>query len=131
MSRDPVTLGPEESLAKAFEVMRRHSIRRIPIVLEGALVGLLAEGDLKRAQPSILAASEEEFHRVMEGTTVSRIMIEKPVTVAADVPLMDAARTLLETKYGALPVVVSGTVVGILTDTDLHRAFVDLVEQGG
>ncbi len=131
MSRDPVTLGPEESLAKAFEVMRRHAIRRIPIVLEGTLVGLLAEGDLKRAQPSILAASEEEFHRVMEGTTVSRIMIEKPVTVAADVPLMDAARTLLETKYGALPVVVSGTVVGILTDTDLHRALVGLLEQGG
>jgi len=131
MSRDPVTLGPEESLATAFEVMRRHSIRRIPIVLEGSLVGLLAEGDLKRAQPSILAASEEEFHRVMEGTTVSRIMIEKPVTVAADVPLVDAARTLLETKYGALPVVVSGTVVGILTDTDLNRSLIELLEQGG
>jgi acetoin utilization protein AcuB len=58
-------------------------------------------------------------------------MIEKPVTVAADVPLVDAARTLLDTKYGALPVVVSGTLVGILTDTDLHRALVDLVEQGG
>jgi len=131
MTRDPVTLGPEESLSTGLEVMRRHGIRRIPIVLDGTLVGLLAEGDLKRAQPSTLSASQEEFNRIMEGTTVSRIMIEKPVTVAADVPLVEAARTLLETKYGALPVVVSGTVVGILTDTDLHRCFVDLLEQGG
>jgi acetoin utilization protein AcuB len=131
MARDPVTLGPEESLSTGLEVMRRHGIRRIPIVLDGVLVGLLAEGDLKRAQPSTLSASQEEFNRVMEGTTVSRIMIERPVTVAADVPLVEAARTLLETKYGALPVVVSGTLVGILTDTDLHRALVDLLEQGG
>jgi CBS domain-containing protein len=131
MTRDPVTLGPEESLAKGLEVMRRHAIRRIPIVLEGALVGLLAEGDLKRAQPSTLSASEEEFNRVMEGTTVSRIMIERPVTVAADAPLVDAARTLLKTKFGALPVVESGKVIGILTDNDLHRCLVDLLEQGG
>ena len=131
MTRDPVTLGPEETLARALEVMRRHAIRRIPILLEGALVGHLAEGDLKRAQPSALSASEEEFHRVMEGTTVSRIMIEKPITVAADVPLLDAVRTLLTTKFGALPVVSSGKLVGILTDHDLHRSLGDLLEHGG
>jgi acetoin utilization protein AcuB len=131
MTRDPVTLGPEESLMSGFEVMRRHRIRRIPIVLGDVLVGLLAEGDLKRAQPSALSAPEEEFHRVMEGTTVSRIMIEKPVTVDESLPLLEAARTLHTTKFGALPVLSGGRLVGILTDNDLHRCLVELLEQGG
>ncbi len=131
MSRNPVTLGPEDSLSQGLEVMRRHGVRRIPILLGDALVGLLAEGDLKRAQPSALSATEDEFRRVMEGTTVSRIMIEKPVTVGEETPLLEAARTLHSTKFGALPVMKDGKLAGILTDTDLHRCLVELLEQGG
>src|SRR5712692_10147273 len=100
---NPVTLSPEDSLARAMEVMRLHSIRRIPIVLGDRLVGLLAEGDLKRAQPSILDASEEDFNRVMEGTQIVRIMISNPITVEEDAPLFEATQTLRQTKFGALP----------------------------
>jgi acetoin utilization protein AcuB len=131
MTREPVTLGPEESLMRALEVMRRNAIRRIPVVLGDELLGLLAEGDLKRAQPSALSASEEEFHRVMEGITVSRIMIERPVTVDESTPLIEAARTLHTTKFGALPVLNGGKLVGILTDSDLARCLVELLEEGG
>src|SRR5262245_23672125 len=128
MTADPVTLGPEDTLMRASEVMRLHSIRRIPIVLPGGrLVGLLAEGDLKRAQPSILDASQEDFNRVMEGTQILRIMIADPVAVAEDTPLLDAARTLGETKYGGLPVLRDGRLIGILTDSDLIRALSDLL----
>jgi acetoin utilization protein AcuB len=63
----------------------------------------------------------------MEGTPVSRIMIQNPVTVTAETPLLEAAETLHSTKYGALPVVSGGRVVGILTDNDLVRALVDLL----
>ena len=69
---------------RAVEVMRKRGIRRIPIVVADTLVGLLAEGDLKRAQPSALSDSQEEFNRVMEETPVSRIMIHRPVTVAEE-----------------------------------------------
>jgi acetoin utilization protein AcuB len=131
MSRNPVTLGPEDTLSHGLEVMRRHGVRRIPIVLGDALVGLLAEGDLKRAQPSALSATEDDFRRVMEGTTVSRIMIEKPLTVEEGTPLLEAARTLHSTKFGALPVLSAGKLTGILTDTDLNRSLVELLEQGG
>jgi acetoin utilization protein AcuB len=131
MTREPVTLGPEESLMRAVEVMRLHGIRRIPIVLGEALVGLLAEGDLKRAQPSTLSDSQEEFNRVMEDTTVSRIMINKPITVDEATPLAEAAETLHETKYGALPVLHDGRLVGILTDNDLLRCLAELLQQGG
>jgi acetoin utilization protein AcuB len=131
MTADPVTLGPEDSLMRAVEVMRARNVRRLPIVVGGALVGLLAEGDLKRAQPSALSDSMEEFQRVMEGTPVSRIMIAKPVTVSDATPLLEAARTLHTTKFGALPVVRDGKLVGILTDTDLLRCLVELLDHAG
>jgi CBS domain-containing protein len=131
MTPGPVTLGPEDSLMRASEVMRMRGIRRIPIVVADTLVGLLAEGDLKRAQPSTLSDSQEEFNRVMEQTPVSRIMIDKPVTVTEETPLLDATRTLHNTKFGALPVVREGRLVGIVTDTDLLRCLVDILAQAG
>ncbi len=131
MTKDPVTLGPEDTLMKGVEVMRKRSIRRIPIVVGDMIVGLLAEGDLKRAQPSALSDSEEEFVRVMDGTPISRIMIQNLVTTTEDAPLLDAAQTLHTTKYGALPVLRDGKLVGILTDSDLVHSLVRLLSQGG
>ncbi len=131
MTKDPVTLGPEDSLIKAVEVMRKRRIRRLPVVVADTLVGLLAEGDLKRAQPSALSDTEEEFHQVMEETPISRIMIQRPLTTTEDVPLVDAAQTLHTTKYGALPVLRDGKLIGILTDNDLAAVLVGLLGQGG
>jgi len=131
MTADPVTLGPEDTLMRAVEVMRQKGIRRVPVVVADTLVGLLAEGDLKRAQPSALSGSQEEFNRVMEGTPVARIMIQNPITVADDALLSDAAQTLHNTKFGALPVLRNGRLVGILTDTDILRCLVDLLAHGG
>ena len=131
MTADPVTLGPEDTLMHAVEVMRQKGIRRIPIVVADTLVGLLAEGDLKRAQPSALSDSQEEFNRVMETTPVSRIMIQNPITVPEDSLLADAAQMLHTTKFGALPVLRDGRLAGILTDTDILRCLVDLLVQGG
>jgi CBS domain-containing protein len=131
MTADPVTIGPEDTLMRAVELMRMHGVRRFPVVVAGNLVGLLAEGDLKRAQPSALSASEEEFVRVMEGTQVSRIMIQNPVTVSDATPLREAAQTLHTTKFGALPVLRDGRLCGMLTDTDLIRCLADLLTHGG
>ncbi len=131
MTAEPVTLGPEDTLMRAVEVMRMRGIRRIPIVVADTLVGVLSEGDLKRAQPSTLSDSEEEFNRVMEETQISRIMINKPITVGEDTPLLEAAQTLHTTKFGALPVLREGRLVGILTDSDVIGCLVTLFGQGG
>jgi acetoin utilization protein AcuB len=127
MTPDPITIEPEESLMRALEIMRLRGIRRIPVVLGGGLVGLVVEGDLKRAEPSTLTDSQEEFTRVMEETPVSRIMIQSPVTATSNEPLLEAAEVMHSTKYGALPIVDDGRLVGILTDNDLLRALVDLL----
>lgn len=129
MTPDPVTLEPEDSLMRALEVMRLRGVRRLPIVLAGMLVGLIVEGDLKRAEPSTLTDSQEEFNRVMENTPISRIMVQNPVTVTKDQPLVEAVEILHSTKYGALPVVEEGRVIGILTDNDMLRALIDLLKE--
>ncbi len=131
MTANPVTLGPEDSLMRGVEVMRLHHIRRVPIVLGGKLVGLLAEGDLKRAQPSILDSSQEDFNRVMEGTPIVRIMISNPVTVDEGLPLGEAAATLGKTKFGALPVMRGAELVGILTDSDFLKSLAELLRHSG
>jgi acetoin utilization protein AcuB len=127
MTSNLVTLGPEDSLMRALEVMRLHSIRRIPVVVGETLVGLIVEGDLKRAQPSALSDSQEEFNQVMEDTPVSRIMVSRPICVTEDTPLVEAATTLRETKFGALPVLRDGRLVGIVTDVDLITALCRLL----
>lgn len=127
MTPNPVTLGPEDSLMRALEVMRLHSIRRIPIVAGETFLGLVVEGDLKRAQPSALSDSQEEFNQVMEETPVARIMVSQPICVAESTPLLEAATTLRETKFGALPVLREGKLVGIVTDIDLIGCLVRIL----
>ncbi len=127
MTRDPVTLSPEDTLLQALETMRLRRVRRIPVTVGGMLVGLATEGDLRRAGPSTLTGSAEEFNKVMEETQISLIMIQNPITVSAETPLVDAADTLYSAKYGALPVVAGSQVVGILTDNDLVHALVDIL----
>lgn len=131
MTPDPVTLGTEDTLMRGVEVMRLHGIRRIPIVMGGRMVGLLAEGDLKRAQPSILHSTEEDFNRILETTQIARIMISSPITVDASAPLAEAITTLGQTKFGALPVLRDGRLAGILTDSDAIRCLSELLGQGG
>jgi acetoin utilization protein AcuB len=128
MTPNPVTISPEESLMEAVQLMRLKKIRRIPVVSGGRLVGLLVEGDLKRAEPSTLSSTQEEFTSIMEGTQVSRIMIQNLITAGPDTPLIDAARTLFKNKYGALPVLENDRLVGILTDNDLLGALVKVLE---
>ena len=127
MTPEPITLSPEDTLLQALETMRLRGVRRLPVTVADMLVGLVTEGDLKRAEPSMLTDSEEDFNRVMEGTPISRIMIQNPITVTSQTSLMEAAETLYSTKYGALPVVSDGHLVGILTDNDLVHALVDVL----
>jgi CBS domain-containing protein len=131
MTAEPVTMGPEDSLMRAIELMQKKGIRRIPIVVADTLVGILAQGDLNRAQPSALSNSQEEFARVMEETPVSRLMIQNPVTVSEEASLYEAAQTLHQMKFGSLPVTRDGRLVGILTDSDLLRCLIDLLAHGG
>ena len=129
MATDLVTLTPDDSMEAAVLLERQRRIRHIPIVDGGTLVGIVTDRDLKRAMPSPLAgADQQSYERVSETTRVSRIMTRSPVTISPDAPLSDAVRILCEKKFGALPVVDSGRLVGIITETDMLRAFLQVLE---
>src|SRR5258708_7826194 len=85
MTGDPTTLGPDDALLQAVLTIRSLSIRHIPIVENGVLVGLITDRDLGRASPSILGrTSQDEYNQVFQQNTIKRIMVKNPTTVSPD-----------------------------------------------
>lgn len=131
MTADPQTLGAEHSLLDAVLIMRRAGFRHIPIMNDGHVVGVLTERDVARAAPSLLLPLlPDDYNRLFEDTRVSKIMTRNPVVVAPDVPLAEAVDLLRSNRLGCLPVLEYGTLVGIITVSDMLRALSDMVQSG-
>ena len=129
MISEPETLTPEDSMEAAVILGRRMKIRHIPIVEDGALVGIVTDRDLKRASPSPLTGADQEtYERVTRTTMVRQIMTRSPATISPDAPLRDAVRIMCDKKFGALPVVEAGILIGIITETDVLRAFLKILD---
>ena len=130
MTTEVETLSPESSMEEAVQLEMRRKIRHIPILEDGKLVGILTDRDLKRAMPSLLTGTARATHeKVIRTTRVSQIMTRSPLTVTSSTLLKDAVRVLCERKFGALPVVDGGRLVGILSETDVLRAFLARLEK--
>ena len=129
MRRDVVTLQEGQSLRDAFDLLQRHRIRHVPVVSEGRLIGILTDRDLKRATPSLLTGIDREtFDKFLDETRVGQVMTRNPYTVTPTMSLKDAAKVLIDQKFGALPVIEAGKLVGIITETDLLKALHDMLE---
>lgn len=114
MTRDVVTLTPEMSLREAADVLLRYRIHGAPVVdAAGMLVGMVSVIDL--------------VGRV--GKTVADVMTEDPVTAAADTPIEDVARQMLEQMVRRVPIVQAGRVVGIVSASDIIQLFLNLHER--
>lgn len=123
MTPNPISIGPGESLEGAMEVMLRKHIRHLPVLdAAGQLVGMVTDRDLRRLTPSPLSRGDHP-ETVMENTTVERVMVKQPSTIAPDAPARDAVQTLIDKKYGALPVVQGGKLVGIITPIDVMKVY--------
>ena len=139
MTAAPVTVKPTETVESAVKIMEERQIGGLPVVDEqGAIVGLLSEGDLLvREAPLkpplyitllgsiIYFESPGHFHEHIKkalGMMVQDVMTAHPVTVAPDVPLSDAAQLMIDKKVERLPVVEENRLVGILTRHDLVNA---------
>ena len=129
MSTELETLSPHSTLKEAVTLEARHKIRHIPVLEDGKLVGIVTDRDLKRAMPSLLSNLDRaEYERVMSTTSVSQIMTRSPHTIAPTTTLQDAARLISEKRYGALPVVADGVLVGIISQNDILRALLKIVD---
>jgi acetoin utilization protein AcuB len=134
MSRKLITISPTATIAEAAVEMERHRIRRL-LVIQGAgaktaLLGIVSLGDVARAFPADTNPLSVEAATRGPGRPVSEIMTGDPCTVEPETPIEDAARVLVERKVGALPVVRGDQLVGIITESDLFRALVEVVGGG-
>ena len=126
MTPDPVTITPETTLPEAHRLMMAHSIRRLPVVQEGRLVGIVTLGDVRGAEPSgATSLSIWEVNYLLSRLKVEEIMTPRPFTISADATLGEAAQMMLNYKVSGLPVVdVAGELVGIITESDIFRMVV-------
>lgn len=122
MTPNPITITAAETLQGAMELMAMKRIRHLPVVdARGALIGLVTDRDLRRLAPSPLFKGDRE--EAMDHATVERAMVRAPTTIEASQNLKVAGQLFVEKKYGALPVLQNGKLVGILTPIDVMRAW--------
>jgi acetoin utilization protein AcuB len=129
MSTQPVTIRADMTITKALQVMRENEVRRLPVLdEEGQLIGIVSEKDLLYASPSpATSLSIYEMHYLLSRLRVTELMTADPVTVAPDTPLEEAARIMADNKIGGLPVMEGDKLVGIITETDIFKVFLEML----
>lgn len=128
MTRDPVTVTPRASVAEVWDLMRELEIRHVPVVENGALVGMLSDRDLARFDIArLLVVEGAEALRQELATVAVNVMTSDVIVVNPETELEEIVELLVEHRIGAVPVVRSNTreVVGIVSYIDVLRAFQD------
>ena len=122
MMGSPVTLKPDETLDLANDVIFLGRIRHIPIVEDGRLVGLLSERDMMgAAATTIFGLKRKSKSALLKSVLIKDVMKRKVVTVKPDTTIKDVAHLMKEKKIGCVPVVDEGSLVGLVTTTDILR----------
>ncbi len=129
MTRDPISVLPTTSLSKCQKLLKMHNIRRLPVVDDdGRVVGIISDRDVKSASPSKASSLEvHEMQYLLAEVKARDIMTANPVTVKSGDSISSVAKLMLEKKIGGLPVVDDdGRLIGIITDHDIFKIFVDI-----
>lgn len=126
MTPDVKTVSPDTTLAEALAVTRTHRIRHLPVMNAGRLVGLVTDRDLRLAMPPVWADTHDELQQALRTRTVGEVMTTSIISTSPDLPVEEAGKLLYQNRIGCLPVLEDEQLVGILTETDLLRAFVEL-----
>ena len=129
MSTRPVTIPASMPITQALRVMRQSQVRRLPVLNEeGQLIGIVSEKDLLYASPSpATSLSIYEMHDILSRLRVTDVMTTDPVTIPPDIPLEEAARIMADNKIGGLPVMEDDKLVGIITETDIFKVFLEML----
>jgi acetoin utilization protein AcuB len=128
MTLNPVTVGPDVTFPEAVNLLRKNKIRRLPVLEDGQLVGIVEEKDLLSNQPSpATSLSVHEMYYLLERLRVRQMMTRPVITVEGDCPLEEAARIMVEHTIGCLPVMDGARLAGIITETDIFKIMVDVL----
>jgi acetoin utilization protein AcuB len=128
MSRPVISVTPDSPINDVLAMFRKEHIRRAPVMKDGKLVGIVTETDLLNASPSsVTTLSIWEMNYLISKVKVQDVMSKKVITVRSDTPIEETARIMADKKIGGVPVVNEGKVVGIITETDLFKIFLELM----
>jgi acetoin utilization protein AcuB len=114
MTSKLITVGPHDSLAKAKALMDSGNFRHLPVLEDGRLIGILSDRDMR------------QHSGYLDSTRVDAAMTSDPVTITPTATVEEAARLMLRLKISAVPVVDDGKPVGILSTSDILKAFLDV-----
>ena len=129
MTKNPITVSSNTAIDKVVSIFRKHKFHRMPVVDKGRLVGVFSDRDIARIMPSpATTLSRFEINDLLGKMMVRDIMQKNVITVPEDATVEEAALIMYNHKIGGLPVVSSvGTVVGVITSTDILKTFVDVM----
>jgi acetoin utilization protein AcuB len=128
MSHPVISVSPETPIHDALVMFKKEHIRRAPVIKDGKLVGIVSERDLLNASPSpVTSLSIWEINYLISKVTVKQVMSKKVQTIDENTPIEEAARIMADNKFGGIPITRSGKVVGIITETDLFKIFLELM----
>ncbi len=129
MQTELITVREDTTISEAKELMEEHKIRRLPVLgSDQGLVGILSSVDIRNALPSIIDADFDETARAL--TTQAQIaafMTTNPITVTPMDPLEKVAAKMRQNKIGGIPVTDQGRLVGIITESDIFKAFIEIL----
>ena len=126
MTRDVVTVTPDTTLPEAHRLMTDNQIRRLPVMENGRLVGIVTRGDVRGAEASdATSLSIWELQYLIARIKVKEVMTHDPITISQDATIGEAAQVMLDYRVSGLPVVNGeGKLVGIITESDIFRIVV-------
>ncbi len=124
MKPNVVSIPADDTLWIVKEIMEFGDTRHLPVVRLGELVGVVSQRDLLRASLSnVMGLPADEQKVFLEGVKISEVMSAPPISIDQDTSIRAAAHTMARKKIGCLPVVESGKLIGIVTETDLLEYF--------
>ena len=129
MSAPVITVEPDLPIMEALNLMKTKRIRRTPVVdRKGKLVGIISDKDLLDASPSdATSLSVWEINYLLSQIKVAEIMTREVLTVSEDTPIEEVARIMADNKIGGIPIMNEDNVVGLITETDLFKIFLELM----
>lgn len=131
MKRPSHTVKPQDSIRHARAILEQHRINQLPVTMDGRLVGVVTDRDLRDAFPSVLdhrRSRPAKSNPSPDETAVEAVMTRNVLTVRSDDTIAEAARVMRKGRIGALPVVDGAKLVGIITRSDLLDALVALID---
>src|SRR5690554_219629 len=128
MTTNPFTISPDDTIPDAHEMMKEHGVRRLPVMKNGKLVGIVSNEDIEKYSPSkATTLSMGEITYLLSKTKIGQIMTKNLITISSCALLEEAALLMRDNKVGFLPVVDDDKLVGIITESDIFDSFIELL----